>query len=38
VIPVIFGLIWLQSPAVVFLAGAAMAVLSLVLARLVPRF
>ena len=38
VIPVIFGLIWLQSPAVVFLAGAAMAALSLVLARLVPRF
>ena len=38
VIPVIFGLIWLKSPAVVFLAGAAMAALSLVLARLVPRF
>jgi predicted MFS family arabinose efflux permease len=38
VIPVIFGLIWLQSPAAVFLAGAAMAVISLVLARLIPRF
>lgn len=36
VIPVTFGLIWLHSPAIVFLAGAAMAVVSLLLARLVP--
>jgi predicted MFS family arabinose efflux permease len=36
VIPAVFGLIWLQSPAIVFLLGAAMAVISLVLARLVP--
>ena len=35
-IPVIFGVIWLWSPALVFLAGAFMAFLSLVLARLVP--
>jgi MFS family permease len=36
-IPVVFGLIWLWSPAVVFLAGAGMAVVSLLLALLVPR-
>ena len=36
VIPVLFGLVWIISPAAVFLAGAAMAVLSLALARLVP--
>lgn len=36
VIPVTFGLIWLHSPAIVFLAGAGMAVVSLLLARLVP--
>jgi len=36
VIPVTFGLIWLHSPGVVFLAGAGMALVSLVLARLVP--
>lgn len=35
-IPVTFGLIWLHSPAIVFLAGAGMAVVSLMLARLVP--
>lgn len=35
-IPVLFGLIWLHSPAAVFLAGAAMAGVSLVLARLIP--
>ncbi|MEO0327956.1 MAG: MFS transporter [Pseudomonadota bacterium] len=35
-IPVIFGLIWLWSPAAVFLAGAAMALISLFLANLVP--
>ncbi|MBT6117938.1 MAG: MFS transporter, partial [Rhodospirillaceae bacterium] len=37
VIPVAFGLVWLASPAAVFLAGAGMAAISLVLARLVPR-
>lgn len=36
VIPVSFGIVWLYSPSVVFLAGAAMAALSLLLARLVP--
>jgi hypothetical protein len=36
VIPVVFGLLWLVSPAAVFLAGAAMAVVSLLLAINVP--
>ncbi len=36
VIPAVFGLIWLVSPSAVFLTGAAMAIASLVLARLVP--
>ena len=36
VIPVVFGLIWLWSPAVVFLCGTAMAGISLALSRLVP--
>ena len=36
VIPVCFGIIWLYSPSVVFLAGAGMAAVSLLLARLVP--
>jgi len=36
VIPITFGLVWLYSPAVVFLAGAAMAAVSYVLARQVP--
>ncbi len=36
-IPVIFGIIWLRSPAIVFLAGAAMAAISLLLSMLVPR-
>jgi predicted MFS family arabinose efflux permease len=35
-IPAAFGLIWLDSPATVFLLGAAMAVISLVLATNVP--
>ncbi len=37
IIPVIFGLIWLQSPSMVFLFGAAMAVISLLLALIIPR-
>ncbi len=37
VIPVVFGLIWLVSPAAVFLSGAAMAAVSLLLALNVPR-
>lgn len=37
VIPVVFGLVWLVSPAAVFLIGAGMAFVSLVLARMVPR-
>ena len=36
-IPAAFGLIWLVSPAAVFLIGAGMACVSLVLARQVPR-
>ena len=36
IIPVVFGLLWLILPAAVFLAGAAMAAVSLVLSRLVP--
>lgn len=36
ILPVVFGYIWIQSPASVFLAGTAMAGASLVLARLVP--
>ncbi|MGI9355572.1 MAG: MFS transporter [Rhizobiaceae bacterium] len=36
-IPVLFGLLWLVSPAAVFLSGAAMAVASLGLAFIVPR-
>ncbi|WP_072908670.1 MFS transporter [Malonomonas rubra] len=37
VIPALFGLIWLQSHALVFLLGAAMALISLLLATLIPR-
>jgi len=37
VIPVSFGIIWLYSPSVVFLSGAAMAAVSLLLSRMVPR-
>lgn len=36
VIPVTFGILWLYSPRLVFLAGAGMAAGSLLLARLVP--
>ena len=36
VIPVIFGFIWLVNPGAVFLIGAGMATISLILARLVP--
>jgi len=36
-IPVLFGLLWLVSPAAVFLSGAAMAVASLGFAFIVPR-
>ncbi len=35
-IPVLFGLLWLWSPALVFLSGAGMALVSLVLARMIP--
>ncbi len=37
VIPVIFGLIWLQSHALVFYLGAAMALISLLLSTFIPR-
>ena len=37
VIPAAFGLVWLYSPSLVFLAGAGMAAVSLVLARMVPQ-
>ena len=36
-LPVLFGLLWLVSPALVFLSGAAMAGISLLLALNVPR-
>ena len=36
VIPAAFGFLWLISPSYVFLAGAAMSVLSLILVRLIP--
>lgn len=36
VIPAVFGLLWIVSPAMVFLSGAVMSALSLVLARLIP--
>lgn len=36
VIPAVFGLIWLVSPSAVFLIGAGMACVSLILARIVP--
>ena len=35
-IPVSFGLVWLVSPAMVFLMGSGMALLSLLLARNIP--
>jgi predicted MFS family arabinose efflux permease len=37
IIPAVFGIIWLTSPAYVFLAGAGMAAVSLLLSFLVPR-
>ena len=37
VIPASFGLIWLKSPAAVFLLGAGIAAISLLLALLIPR-
>lgn len=38
VIPVVFGVLWLKNPAMVFYAGAIMAVFSLLLALNVPRY
>ncbi|MBT3046221.1 MAG: MFS transporter [Candidatus Thiodiazotropha sp. (ex Clathrolucina costata)] len=37
IIPVLFGIVWLSSPALVFLAGAAMAAISFSLSLLVPK-
>ncbi len=37
IIPVIFGFIWLKNPETVFLAGAGIACLSLLLASVVPK-
>jgi hypothetical protein len=37
VLPAAFGFLWLISPAAVFLAGAAMACCSLIMALNVPR-
>ena len=37
-LPVVFGLIWLNSPSLVFYIGAAMALISLLLSLLIPRF
>jgi predicted MFS family arabinose efflux permease len=36
VIPAVFGIVWMSSPALVFYAGAAMAAISLALSLLVP--
>jgi hypothetical protein len=36
IIPAAFGVLWLTSPAAVFVSGAAMAVVSLALSRLIP--
>ncbi|MBL1234976.1 MAG: MFS transporter [Rhodobiaceae bacterium] len=36
IIPAAFGLIWLYDPSLVFYLGAGMAVISLILARLIP--
>ncbi len=37
VIPVVFGVIWLSSPATVFYIGAAMAAVSLALSLNIPK-
>ncbi|MGI9493491.1 MAG: MFS transporter [Geminicoccaceae bacterium] len=37
-LPVVMGFVWIFSPELVFLAGAAMAFISLLLARLVPEY
>ena len=37
-LPVIFGLIWLDSPSLVFFIGAIIALISLLLSLLIPRF
>ena len=37
IVPASFGLIWLYSPSLVFLLGASMAAISLVLAFMIPR-
>ena len=37
IIPAVFGIIWLTSPSIVFLAGAVMAAMSLMLSFLVPK-
>ncbi|MCU7945180.1 MAG: MFS transporter, partial [Candidatus Thiodiazotropha sp. (ex Cardiolucina cf. quadrata)] len=36
VIPAVFGIIWLSSPALVFYAGAAMAAVSFLLSLFIP--
>ncbi len=36
-IPAAFGLIWLYSPSAVFIIGAGMSIVSLVLSRMIPR-
>jgi MFS family permease len=36
ILPVLYGVLWLSSPVLVFLTGAALAGISLILARLVP--
>ena len=37
IIPVVLGLVWLNSPTAVFLTGAGFTLVSLGLARLIPR-
>ena len=36
ILPVFYGMLWIISPAAVFLTGAALALISLILSRLVP--
>ena len=37
ILPVLYGVLWLESPVMVFLTGAGLAAISLLLARLVPK-
>ena len=36
VLPVLYGMLWVISPAAVFLTGAALALISLILSQMIP--